>query len=258
MKITWYGTATLRLECEEGRVLIDPFVRRYGNAEERLLSIFRREDTIAITHGHFDHISDMYHIFGKRHNIKVYATKTPIETLKKDGMSPEVFHEIAPGEQIKMKGFCAKVWQGEHIQFDRTLMIKTLCSRRIFAYFSEFMQDVKLWRRYLDKGETLFWEFQAEGKRVQIMGSAAITDNVVYSIGADLLALAYQGRSDIVTYVQPMIRRLKPKCIMPIHFDDSFPPISSEMDMNCFEDMMKNTFPEIKLVIPQLDVAYEV
>lgn len=257
MKITWYGTATLRLESDQGRVLIDPFFRRYGN-RERLCNIFSRENAIFITHGHFDHISNVYHIFGKRKDIKIFATKTPIRTLIEDGMEPEIFHEVEIGDCVTVNGFEARVWRGKHIRFDGKLVQNTICSKRMLTHMTDFFRDIVRWTHYKEAGETVFWEFRAEGKRVQVIGSASIDETESYPVGADLLALSYQGRSDIETYVQPIIEKLQPKCIMPIHFDDSFPPISSEVDMDGFERMMRERFPNIQLMIPQLDVTYEI
>lgn len=257
MKITWYGTATLRLESEQGRVLIDPFLRRYGNME-RLTTTFARENVVFITHGHFDHISNMYHIFGRRNNLRIYATKTPIKTLIADGMEPEVFHEISCGDSLEINGFHVSVWKGSHIRFDNTLVRHTIFSKRMLTYFFDFLKDIARWTHYRETGETVFFEFAAEGKRIQVIGSAAVAEGISYPTGADLLALSYQGRSDIASYIQTIIEQLQPKCIMPIHFDDSFPPISSEVDMGDFERMMRDRFPRIGLMIPQLDVTYEI
>lgn len=258
MKVTWYGTASLRLECANGRVLIDPYIRGYGESEKKLKQIFGKETVIAVTHGHFDHIAHLYEIYGKRKDLKIYTTETPAEALKQDGMEPSNFKLVRPGEQFLMNGFSAKILQGRHIQFDKKLVLKTLLSKRMILFLPEYLKIMRIWNKYDEHGEILFWEFEAEKKRVQVLGSAALDEKTEYPIGADLLALAYQGRSDLQTYIQPIIRRLQPKCIMPIHFDDAFPPISSEIDMYGFEKMMQQHFPQISYMIPQLDVAYEI
>lgn len=258
MKITWYGTAALRLDSGQGRVLIDPFVRKYGDASDKIKRIFQREKVIMITHGHFDHISHIYKIFGKREDLQIYGTRTPIASLLRDGIVKKAVHIVGPGDSFCLEGFSIRVFPGKHVEFDRKLVLKTAFSMRTLRYFSDAITELIQWKRYAEKKEILFLEFQADGKRVQVMGSAALAEDCMYPQNADLLALAYQGKSNLPEYIQNIIRRLRPKCIMPIHFDDAFPPISSEVDMMAFEEMMKKQFPDIKLMIPQLDVTYEV
>lgn len=258
MKITWFGAAALRLETTEGSVLLDPFIRRYGKKEKQLSALFLQERVIAVTHGHFDHILHMYPLFGRRKDIAVYTTKTPMKTLRKDGMHPEAFHLLKSGDCIRISGFEAKVLSAKHIQYDGKLIWQTIRKKHFLRRMLLLVRECRLWRCYREAGEILFWEFHAEGKRVQVLGSAAIDKKVAYPKGADLLVLAYQGRSDLVTYIQPIISALMPKCIMPFHFDDAFPPLSSEINMKSFEKMMKQRFPNIKCMIPQTDTVYEI
>ena len=56
-----------------------------------------------------------------------------------------------------------------------------------------------------------------------------------YPEGADLLIMALQGRADQDDYAMQFVKKLKPKEIMLYHIDDSFPPMSSEVDTLGFE-----------------------
>lgn len=258
MKITWFGTAAVRLESNEGRILFDPYIRNYGESEYKLLKLFAREKCIMITHGHFDHISHLKKIYNNRQDIDIYCTKTPMESLEKDGIEAKVFHLISPGEQFQKNGFHISVYQGKHVKYDWKIILKTVFSYKIIMYSNRILQLCKDNKRYLENNEILMYELEKDNKRVQILGSAGLQEDITYNQDADLLILAYQGRSDICRCAQNIIGRLKPKAVMPVHFDDAFPPISSMVDMNKFEIMMKKYYPEIKIMIPQLDVAYEI
>lgn len=69
-KITWLGHATFKLITPGGQVVvIDPWVE--GNpACPQHLKTFDRLDTMLITHGHFDHISDAVAL-GRQHKPQV-------------------------------------------------------------------------------------------------------------------------------------------------------------------------------------------
>jgi hypothetical protein len=88
---------------------------------------------------------------------------------------------------------------------------------------------------YEENGEMLFYEIKAEGKRIQIMGSMGMDPETDYPEGADLLIMALQGRADQDDYAMQFVKKLKPKEIMLYHIDDSFPPMSSEVDTLGFE-----------------------
>ena len=91
---------------------------------------------------------------------------------------------------------------------------------------------------YPEKGETLFYEVTAGGRRIQVMGSLGLCPEVDYPTGADALILPYQGRSDLVTCGWDLVQRLKPKAVYLDHYDDSFPPLTAAIDTKPFCDLL--------------------
>lgn len=80
------------------------------------------------------------------------------------------------------------------------------------------------------------------------MGSADLDDSVDYPINADALILAHQGRSDIDEHNQRIVNILKPKRVLLDHYDNSFPPISSNVEVDEFCHIMSKTIPTEKLI----------
>ena len=71
-EITYYGHSTFMVKTPKGKnVLIDPWVKGNPACPEKLHNI-GKVDVIAITHGHFDHISDAVEI-AKEHKPQVVA-----------------------------------------------------------------------------------------------------------------------------------------------------------------------------------------
>lgn len=66
------------------------------------------------------------------------------------------------------------------------------------------------------------------------MGSMNLDSNTEYPTGADALVLPLQGRSDQDTYALALVERLKPKAVLLDHYDDAFPPLSSQVDTSGF------------------------
>ena len=148
-----------------------------------------------------------------------------------------------------------KVFQGRHIRFDRKLIMKTLLSWRILKYMRNLIFELWAVPRFKENGETVVYELEAEGKRIQVLGSLGLDENESYKPGADLLVMPYQGNSFLEREADRVIRVLQPKRILLSHFDDAFPPVSSEVDLRGLRRLMKQKYPQIPVVKPRCGVG---
>ena len=233
MKICRYTTASVMLESEGYRIAVDPFLGiplRDSLCRRRLLAVkYRAADAVLVTHGHFDHIMDIPRLY-RDSDIKIFATKTPCKTLLEHGVSREKLQMLAPGISFKLGNFTITAYQGRHCRFDLGVMLKTAFKKDTLLNPKRLCDLMRLNRRYPENGETLFYEIEAEGKRVQLTGSMGTDIDTAYPTGADLLILPFQGTSDPASSAAPIILKLDPRMILLDHYDDSFPPMSSHID----------------------------
>lgn len=237
MKLCWFSTAAFTLRSGETTVAFDPFLglplgKRWPDLTG---TAFRDASAVFVTHGHVDHILEIPALLAGS-KVPVYATGTPCRTLRKHGVSPDRLRRIRPGETAAVGPFAVTAFQGRHCRFDGPLIRQTvprLCrhplrAARLLLYVAE----------YPEKGETLFYEVTAGGRRIQVMGSLGLCPEVDYPTGADALILPYQGRSDLVTCGWDLVQRLKPKAVYLDHYDDSFPPMTAAVDTKPFIDLL--------------------
>lgn len=233
MKISWYGTASVLLESEGFRIAVDPFLGiplKETLLRRKLSAVkYRTADAVLVTHGHFDHIIDIPKLY-HHSDTEIYATKTPCTTLLKRGVGKERLHLIAPGVSFTVGSFTVTVYQGRHCRFDLGVMLKTLFKKETLLHPKRLYELIVLNRRFPENGETLFYEIEAEGKRIQLTGSMGLDPGTDYPTGADVLILPFQGTANPAATVAPIIMRLKPEKIYLDHYDNTFPPMSSAID----------------------------
>ena len=222
MRLTWFGTAALRLASGDAAIAFDPFL---GLSPGRADNPFASVPDVFVTHGHFDHILQIPALCP---DARVYATATPCRILRNDGMTAP--RQIAPGQTVRVGPFAVHAFQSRHCRFDAGLLLRTAASGRVWKNAGQMLRLLRLNRRYPEGGETLLYEVCAEGKRIQILGSLGLDPRTDYPTGADALLLPYQGRSDLPGAAEAVCTRLVPKRVLLDHYDDSFPPMTTQID----------------------------
>lgn len=246
MKIKWYGTASISIETENEKILFDPFIPLKGSNIKTTLTDFKEYNQIFITHGHFDHIGSISKI-SKDHPIKIYCTKTPYQVLLKKKLSKDYLNIIEPNQIINLKNLTIKTYQGKHIEYDKGVIKKIIFTPRTYKYFYNLPFIIRENKICQENNETLIYEIKAESKNILMMGSLGLTANINYPNNCDLLIMPYQGKKDLITPSLEIINKLKPKNIVLIHFDDTFPPISKEVNIS---ELQMKLDKKIRLIVP--------
>ena len=239
MKLQWFTTAAFTLTEGDTAIAFDPFLglplkARWPDLDR---AAFGGASAVFVTHGHFDHILELPALLAGS-PAPIYATATPCKTLQRHGVSADRLRTIRPGETVTVGPFSITAFPGRHCTFDKPLIRQTLLSPRLWGHFPRALRLLGYSLAYPERGETLFYEVKADGKRIQILGSLGLDPAVAYPTGADALILPYQGRSDLVTYGWPLVARLAPRAVYLDHYDDSFPPLTAAIDTTPFCDLL--------------------
>lgn len=249
MKITWLGTASILIESEDTCILFDPFVELAGGSNPNTLEDFRGVTDICITHGHVDHLFFVPQLIEEQ-DATVHCPSPAAVTL--EGWLEECGNVVRtlPGESWQVGGIRLRTHMGAHVPFTPCLAMRTLLQMRNLRYWRNALFLAWAHPRFPEKGETLVYEIEAEGKRVLLLGSMALDPDTVYPEGADLLILPFQGRREPEREACRIVERLKPRRVLLDHFDDAFPPVSRQEDTRRLCRLMKERFPQVKAAKP--------
>ncbi|MCM1173524.1 MAG: MBL fold metallo-hydrolase [Blautia sp.] len=249
MKITWFGTASLLIENEKDRILIDPFLPLRGSENHPSLLDYQKEDSILITHGHIDHLGSVPKIL-RNSEATVYCSALPASTLEKKKADSDQIVIIRPGDVLHFGVITVTPLPGKHIRFDSRLIRHTFFNLRILRYFPNFLSLLFRNHAYAEGGETLAYLVETGGKKVLVLGSLALDEITEYPKYVDMLVLPYQGAADLVSAALPIIAQIEPRTLLLDHFDDAFPPISSHIDTKPLKKALAEHYPDLPVVKP--------
>lgn len=249
MKITWFGTASLLIENEENRILIDPFLPLRGSENHPSLLDYQKEDSILITHGHIDHLGSIPKIL-RNSDATVYCSALPAATLEKKKTDSDQIVIIRPGDVLHFGAITVTPLPGKHIKFDAGLIRHTFLSLRILRYFPNFLSLLFRNHTYAEGDETLAYLIETGGKKILVLGSLALREETEYPKYVDMLVLPYQGATDLVSAALAILARIEPRTVLLDHFDDAFPPISRRIDTKPLKKALEEYYPELPVVKP--------
>lgn len=255
MEIKWYGTAGISITAAAQKIVFDPFIS--FNEANRFLPLeeIAACKHIFITHGHFDHLMHVPDILA-RGQSKVYCDEIAAGTLMKKGVPARRIKVIKPGDTIELDNFTINILKGDHVVFDLPLIIKTLINRRMVKWAKNLGKVIKGFVKY-PRGQVLIYDIRADGRRILHMGSLGICSDETYPDDVDILSLPFQGRSDIEDLAVQFVGKINPQAVFLQHFDDSFPPVSNEIDITGFQRRMADLFPDIEVIKPDYLKSYK-
>lgn len=251
MEITWLGTAAFRIRTRTAVFLIDPFVSRNPRArpvQPLTPANLSQAPQVFLSHGHFDHAGDLPFLQARN----ICCSRTLKAGLIQNGVPADRLILVdRDGWHWCRDGIKAQAFFSRHIRFDFPL-----AAARLRGLIPDLLPCFRLLRAW-PRGRVLSWRFTLEEKTLHFFGTGGSTKPELKRIARkgplDLLMVPLQGHSRIDRIALDYVRSLKPKAVIPHHFDDFFPPVSRLEDLSGFKQGLGLEFPEIQLIIPQMN-----
>jgi L-ascorbate metabolism protein UlaG (beta-lactamase superfamily) len=227
-RLRYHGAAGFTLSANQTTVVLDPFVTRPGLIStafrrlspnlERIEGAFPRADAVLVGHAHHDHVLDAPHVAAHT-GATFIGSSDAANVARAAGLPERQIRETAGRENIEIKGATIRGIPSAHgrVYFGRVTLPGSIPAPPSWP--------PRLWD--LRHGQVLNWHVDLGGLRVVHIDSAEVFEHELAGLQADVVCLCAIGRRYRPDYVQTVVRNLRPRWIVPCHWDWFFTPFGA-------------------------------
>lgn len=255
VRFRWLGTAGFEFASGDSHLLVDPYLTR--NPRSFPVQQLKPPDlagakAVLLTHGHFDHVYDVPSI-ARLSGCQVYASSLTCERLAGRGVPPGQLNVVKGLDRFEVGPFRIEAVPSRHITFDLPLVART--SLRVVPHLFELAGKGTA---FYPAGEVFGYLIEVEGKSMYHIGSAWLNEDHLRQYHVDIFFIPVQGHTGITKISAGMARKLMPHMVVPHHYDDFFPPLSRQIDLEPFKRALFEAVPHVRLIVPSLNQWIEV
>lgn len=265
VSIQWFGAAFVLIDDGTSAIIFDPFVSRGENQPldilfgreavvdsdliiEQIETVeFGRATSIFVGHSHYDHSLDVA-AFSHALKVPVFGSPSTQRILKN---SPHTSFEVIkdgallPSSKVG-KGFTVRVLKGEHGA--PPFFVDPLDEK----VASDFQLPAAINRYGL--GEVNSFVVTHSAATILHIGSAGVANGELDNLSSpvDIVLLPLVGRPNTKDYLAAIVGKLRPKVVIPIHFDNIFIPLDEPIrvvvkaNLAEFFELMEQEYPDVE------------
>lgn len=233
LEIEWLGVAGYRLTYQNRTLLLDPFVSRFPLRDTLLrktvlpnparIGALRAPGSvvgIACGHAHFDHALDTP-AFARRFGCTVYGSRSLVNLMRVHGLGEQAVeaqpyhrYELGPFELSFTPSTHSKLVFGLKVPMDGDIKAISLDELTTGAY-----KCGQTWGIRVAVGGTIIYH----------QGSADVVDEAVRDHDIDVFLAGIAGRQVTSRYWERVLPLLRPKVVVPMHYDNFYAPVEDPM-----------------------------
>ncbi len=268
INLRWQGTASLEFSAGNQILALDPFFTRPSLGEtllrplrtdiELVAAMLPRCDYVLISHPHYDHLMDVPDVIGNT-NTHVYASPNSCALMSLLGAPGGNLSTMMPGDHLELGDFDVDVFLAKH---------RSLFGQRLAMGL--LPEDLSLPLRATDYRMDMCYSFSLRVGEISFFIASGLGDDLAPPAEV-LLVAPYGEESDF----KSLLEGVRPKLVIPIHWDDFFRPLSKPLkrmrdpsnwkwpplrrvDLHAFERIVKTYAPQARLLVPEMFEEYDI
>lgn len=254
MRLTWLGAAGFKVDTSEGAtLLIDPYLSRPALAQPFLpiqLADLTLVDEIFLTDGRFDHALDTPALTEQTGAI-VHAGEPVCQRLISQGVSAHNLEHVIP-QTLKQVGSLS--WQAIAGRMNGTDTLPAV--RQLIRNLQMPVHLGELVRAW-PPGEEVAYFFRIDGLSMVHFSSTHWAEAEVHDLQPDVALLPVESNPDTSAATARLAALLKPKMVVPHHWDDYFPPLSRLGDLIRFKTALQALAPQVQVYQPVIGRSFD-
>lgn len=233
VRVRWLGTAGYELVCDGTRLLIDPYITRaplrqllFGPIrpdEPAIRRALPSVDGVLVGHSHFDHVMDVPAI-AKYSGARVWGSTSTANLLRAHGISEKQIVKCSGGEEFDVGPFRVTIVRTVHSRFG-------LGGKVPLPGDIPCSCELPLQGRDYRCGQVFGFSIKVDGYTIYHWGSADLVEEEIKENDIDLLLMCIAARHATEQYIPRLLGRLRPRLVMPTHYDNLFRAISKPMTL---------------------------
>lgn len=259
LKVKFFGVSTLLFDDGKTQILIDGFFSRPSLSQVLFQKIqsqpeviqrmiqqqhLQRTQAILVTHSHYDHALDLAELGKQLPQTKIIGSNSTLN-IARGGVVPEQqlipVHLLQPlffGE-FKVTSIASQHTPPTGVNNDLGEEISRPLQQP--ARFSAFKE-----------GHSFDYLIEHSGQRILVKASTDAVPNQLKNLKVDtlFLGIAQLSRQSIEfqqNYLDQTLKTLKPKVVVPIHWDNFFKPVDQALEFLPY--LADNTDESLKILI---------
>ncbi|SEF37224.1 L-ascorbate metabolism protein UlaG, beta-lactamase superfamily [Amycolatopsis pretoriensis] len=245
MTLRWWGNNGWEIRVGTKTILIDPWLTRFktgtytpaGADPKTPLSVNKalidgyldrgelRADHILVTHGHYDHLTDVPYL-AKRTGATVFGTETHLSLMAALGAPEDQLAIASGGEDLTFDGYSIRILRSLHSATGERARVPFPGSRPLSR------RDRPRVIEDLYEGGTLAYQVTGGGASVLDFGGSNYVESELAGLRPDVV-LVPVGGAKVTQYVPRLLRALgNPRYVAATHWDDFDLPLGQAHDPN--------------------------
>lgn len=232
LQLTYLGTAGFVLHNSERTVVLDPFLSRPGIWRtlfgrltvdaKRIQRLIPKANEVLIGHAHYDHILDAPELC-KQTGARLIGSRATMMVGRAAGVHERQLLEVHGHEVISAGAWNIKGLPSVH---GRALFNRIPIPGDISAPppWPPRLFDLR-------HGQVFNWWIDTQGLTVMHIDSADFIEEELAGVTADVLCLCAIGRRYRPNYVRDAVRLLKPRWVVPCHWDTMITPLEKPAEL---------------------------